>query len=276
MKNNVKRIVRTVANLSLAEKQNEIDAETERKMERWSEALDKERLRLDKCTYVDYNIDGFYSLINSIETNGLTNFNMNTFMSKLGEDGLSGYDYVHEIDRSYLDNYIDPSTNNLFDKTTNKFNCDTVGCISGFATAVAMNWEEPKWFSGDSREYSKYFEVIACSYLNIPVWVGRRIFYGDEASAWAFAKLNSHFLGNAYDGLKVIEYPDDQYGEDDFEDIWDQINIELSSISYKDAVNLLTDIAEGKILFGHHYSYGVALNPALVSALSNAKRQQVA
>ena len=29
MKNNVKRIVRTVANLSLAEKQNEIDAETE-------------------------------------------------------------------------------------------------------------------------------------------------------------------------------------------------------------------------------------------------------
>jgi len=172
MRNNVNRIVRTVANLSLAEKQSTIDEKTEIKMERWSEALDKERLRLDKCTYVDYNIDGFYSLINSIETNGLTNFNMNTFMSKLGEDGLSGYDYVHEIDRSYLDNYIDPSTNNLFNKTTNKFNCDTVGCISGFATAVAMNWEEPKWFSGDSRDYSKYFEIISsfsksvCAILN--------------------------------------------------------------------------------------------------------------
>lgn len=240
----------------------------------WSDKREEEQERIDKKigrivtklnqnTYKDYDVEAFKNLISTIERNGLTNFNMSTFLGHLSDTWDNHYNYVHEVARSSLINKLDLSKDPLVDKTTSKFNCTSVGCIAGFATAIAFGWEIPKWLGkGDSRDFHNEFELIACSYLNIPIWVGRKIFYGDEGSAWAFAKQHSHLLGDAYRHLSTeCDY---EFDEDD-DSSWTYVNIDLNSISYKDAVNMLTDIIEGKIIFHqeNHNDGGIMINPKL-------------
>lgn len=270
MKYTSKQIVETVGKmLSISKEMNKNgvnwSSDSEEEYDKLSAIIDEQKTHLSECTYKDYDIAAFNELIKTIEHNGLTNFNMNTFFSKIDHENYSAYyEYVHEIPRSAMVNNISGESQ-LFDKTTNKFNCSTIGCVAGFATAVAMNWETPKWLDGDARDYNSYFEIIACTYLNIPVWVGRNIFYGDQASAWAFAKLYSHKLGHAYDHIKLTsEY--EHIDEYEFEEYWDSVEIDLNSISYKDAVNLLSDIAEGRIIFGTEIPSGMMLNPNLMGA----------
>ena len=239
----------------------------EEEEERIDKKIDRIVTKLHKSTYKDYDVEAFKNLISTIEQNGLTNFNMSTFLGHLSDTWDSYYNYVHEVTRTSLINTIDISKSPLVDKTTNKFNCTSVGCIAGFATAVAFDWEIPKWLSkGDSRDHHHEFELIACSYLNIPIWVGKKIFYGDEASVWAFAKQNSHLLGNAYGHLSADAWYDDEERDfDDDDDAWIYANIDLNSISYKDAVNVLTDIIEGRIIFHqeNHNDGGIMINPKL-------------
>lgn len=215
-------------------------------------------LALSEMTYADYDVKAFKELIDSIEHNGLRNFNMNSFISKLDSELEGSFNMVSEIHRSYLINYLEPNES-LFSTTTNKFNCDTVGCIAGFAMALAMKWETPNWMQGDSREYSHHFEAVACNYLNIPIWVGKKLFYGDEGCVWAFAKAHSAELGGGYENIALMG----EYDEDDFEqESWYCFEIDLSSVSYKDAVNILHDIIDGKILFSVDEDNGICINPA--------------
>lgn len=243
--------------------------EREEEEERIQNKIDRITAKLHKNTYKDYDVEAFKHLISTIEQNGLTNFNMSTFLGHLSKNWDNYYNYVHEVTRTSLINTLDLSKAPLFDKTTNKFNCTSVGCIAGFATAVAFDWEIPHWLNkNDSRDYHNEFELIACSYLNIPLWVGKKIFYGDEASVWAFAKQHSYSLGDAYGHLLADAWYDDEdtkrYFEED-DDCWQYVNIDLNSISYKDAVNILTDIIEGKIIFHqeNHNDGGIMLNPKL-------------
>lgn len=260
MKYTTKEIVKTIARIA------EIGSEGHSlEREELTEIIDEQRQELANCTYKDYNIQAFNELIKTIEHNGLTNFNMNTFFSLINhEDYTKDFSYVHEISRSQMARYI-PEDVKLFDNRTNKFNCNTIGCIAGFATAVAMEWQNPSWLTGDSRDYNSHFETIACTYLNIPIWVGKKIFYGDDASVWAFGKLYSHKLGHAYDHLKLTE-DYEHLDEYNFEEYWNSVDIDLNSISYKDAVNMLSDIAEGKIIFGENIPNGIMLNPNLARA----------
>ena len=241
--------------------------EREEEQDRIQAKIDRITARLHKNTYKDYDVEAFKNLISTIEQNGLTNFNMSTFLGHLSENWDNYYNYVHEVTRTSLINTVDLSKAPLFDKTTNKFNCTSVGCIAGFATAVAFDWEIPKWLSkSDSRDFHQEFELIACSYLNIPLWVGKKIFYGDEASVWAFAKQNSYSLGGAYRHLLADAWYDDEERDfDDDDNAWMYANIDLNSISYKDAVNILTDIIEGRIIFHqeNHNDGGIMLNPKL-------------
>ena len=239
--------------------------EREDEEERIDEKIDQIVTKLNQNTYKDYDVEAFKKLISTIEQNGLTNFNMSTFLGHISDTWNNYYDYVHEVTRSSLTNKIDLSKGPFVDKTTNKFNCTSVGCIAGFATAVAFGWEIPKWLSkSDSRDFHREFELIACSYLNIPIWVGKKIFYGDEGSAWAFAKQHSHLLGDAYSHLSIENGDID---EDD-DSAWTYVSIDLNSISYKDAVNMLTDIIEGKIIFHqeNHNDGGIMINPKLEQA----------
>jgi hypothetical protein len=267
MKYTLEEITQTVGKISNIEKsvRSEFNESDYALIENLRTVLDDQRCYLNELTYKDYNIENFNNLIKTIENNGLTNFNMSTFLSLFeSENYLDQVNYVHELTRQELNCYV-PSKTELFDKRTNKFNCDTVGCIAGFAAALAMNWETPDWLSGDSKDNHHHFEIIACTYLNIPVWVGKKIFYGDEYSAWAFAKYHSDFLGNAYSHLKVLS----EYEDIDYDDLdWVDVEIELTSISYKDAVNLLSDISNGKIIFNNSAAGGIMLNPNLTSARS--------
>ena len=215
-------------------------------------------LALSEMKYVDYDRNAFKELIDSIEHNGLRNFNMNSFISKIDSNTEGHFNMISEIHRSYLINHLEPNEE-LFSTTTNKFNCDTVGCIAGFAMALAMKWETPNWMQGDSRDYSHHFEAVACNYLNIPIWVGRKIFYGDEGCVWAFAKAHSAQLGGGYENIDLLG----GFDENDFDkESWDCFEIDLSSVSYKDAVNILNDIIDGKILFSVDEDNGICINPA--------------
>jgi acetone carboxylase gamma subunit len=215
--------------------------------ERAEEIINRNYDYLNNVTYLEYNQENFKKLIEAIEFNGQRSFNMTTFLASVSDDVRQNFSYTHEIARSNLRNEIfSPTSDNLFVQETSDFNCSTVGCIAGFATAVALNWKQPKWIEGDSREYSEDFEAIACHFLNIPIGLGKAIFYGDEDTIWAFGKAYGDFLGNAYENIEP-EYGHDEPNEDD----WDTCSIDLNTIHYKDAINALHDIAEGKILWNN-------------------------
>lgn len=222
---------------------------------------------LKSARYADYNQDGFNQLITAIENNGVDHFNMSSFISALRprtneEREESEFTHGHLMEIT--------GNRTVLSKATKTFNCDTVGCIAGFATATALNWKDAVWMKGDSRDYSHYFEAISCNFLNIPLQVGKRIWYGEAGSVWSFLKCNNEEFNLGYNNL-VSMYDE----EGDCEDYYDEYNeISLTSITYKDAVNCLTDIASGKILFerldNDDEDIDIILNPTFVSESKKA------
>jgi hypothetical protein len=205
----------------------------------------KNRILLSKMTHKDYNQESFKQLIASIELNGLTNFNMTTFWGKILEGIERGpYNNWEMPIHSLLLHYEESSKGaNSLDNYTQAFNCNSVGCIAGFAMALALNWKQPEWLTNDSRNYLNSFENIACNYLNIPIEVGKKIFYGDKASVWAFVKYHERLN---YKSLQWAEI-NDNCDYDEFD--WTEEVIELESIDYKTAVDVLRRIANGEIIF---------------------------
>lgn len=222
---------------------------------------------LKSVNYIDYNQDGFKQLISAIENNGVDHFNMTSFISSL-RTRTDEESYESESTHGHLMAITDNRT--VLSNTTKTFNCDTVGCIAGFATATALNWKDAVWMKGDSRDYSHYFEAISCNFLNIPLQVGKRIWYGEAGSVWSFLKCNNEEFNLGFNNLVSM------YDEDgDCEDYYDEYNeISLNSITYKDAVNCLTDIASGKILFeklsNDDEDIDIILNPTFVSESKKA------
>jgi hypothetical protein len=211
----------------------------------------KNRINLSKMTHKDYNQESFKKLIASIELNGLTNFNMTTFWGKILE-GIERSKYnnwempIHSLTLHYEES---SKAANSLDNYTQAFNCNSVGCIAGFAMAIALNWKQPEWLTSDSRNYMSSFENIACNYLNIPIEVGRKIFYGDKASVWAFVKYHEK---SDYKSLEWAEI-NDNCDYDEFD--WTEENIDLASIDYKTAVDILRRIAVGEIIFPESNEY---------------------
>lgn len=203
---------------------------------------------LVRSQYEDYNIQNFHRLIQAIEFDGLSHFNMTTFLANIKDFDKSEYgndDYTPV--NSLTLNYSSVHSKNVMDTTTKSFNCDSVGCVAGFATAVALDWKQPRWMKMDSREYLNFFEHMACNYLNIPLEVGRRIFYDDAGSVWALVKFYEPETYGA------IQWKDDHTGYDhidcDYDDQWEELEVDLSTIDYKTAVDVLNRIASGEIRF---------------------------
>lgn len=212
----------------------------------------KNLLALQNVTHEDYDVNNFHKLIQSIEYSGLTNFNMTTFIGNI--ENLRD-EYSESIPVNNL--VLNPGTNmhcdNAFDVITNSFNCDSVGCVAGFATANALNWQQPKWMKRDSREYLNFFEHMACNYLNIPLEVGKKIFYGDGGSVWSFLRFNEP---SEYKSLKW-ENEGDRFNRNttDYDDQWECESIDLVSIDYKVAVDILHRIINGHIRFAKDNEY---------------------
>jgi len=196
-----------------------------------NEIFNLNRRSLAHVQHKDYNQLNFQQLIGSIEQNGISHFNMQTFLGEIIES-----DFIRPVNEMSID-YSSSAV--ALDKYTSSFNCDSVGCIAGFAFANALDWVQPEWFVGDSRSHAFLFEHVACNYLNIPIQLGQMIFYGDESNIWSFAKSTDP---ESYEGITFFEYYDD--GEDGCD--WEYRETNLESIDFKTAADVLRRVASGE------------------------------
>lgn len=204
--------------------------------------------KLYRVQQPDYNQEAFDQVIKAIELNGLTNFNMTTFWGKVSPAVFKRNENnqldspIHKLSMHYAEC---STVKNILDSFTNSFNCDSVGCIAGFAMAEAVNWKQPKWMREDSRDYLEAFEGIACAFLNIPIQVGAKLFYGDAGCIWSFLAYNEP---ENYGSLEWEIGFDIDYLNSEYADQWTDEAIELSSISFKEASDALRRLASGEIL----------------------------
>ena len=225
----------------------------EDKQKPWRDIVLKNKKYLSVMDVEDYSRKNFDMLIASIELNGSRHFNMQMFLGVVDnlEEHVNTGDYdnrlygtddtvhglVHDIIGTLHDaNYL-PFINN-----TKTFNCDTVGCIAGFATAVAMDWQEDlvkqaAILYGNQQEL---FEAIACNFLNMPVSMGKSIFYAEGNSMW------SMLAGHWHDSrdLNVFKHLDiNDYVEEEFT----YPPVELASISHEMAAKVLQLVRDGYV-----------------------------
>jgi len=217
----------------------------------WNDIIEQNTKYLSCMDVKDYNQKHFDMLIASILLNGKKHFNMSMFMgmvpdlekhlydAELQDRAYGNSDTVHGLHNDYLDPLMKDYT--PFLKTTKAFNCDTIGCIAGFAVANAVNWRDD--LVRDSRgnyfhshNQKDLFEQIACNFLNIPVSVGTKMFYGDSDSFWAMVYGELEYFEDdegidVFKGLAVNPYEDCVRGN--YQDI------DLSSINHEMAAVLL-------------------------------------
>lgn len=203
------------------------------------------------------NKDNFKKLIDAIALDGQIRFNMGCFVGKIV---INKYDYESNI-KSGNQLVSDYPANSIMEiETTEMFNCDSVGCIAGFATALSNNWNTPEWIkplsdedialgiSRDGTDIVKSFENESNVFLGLTQQQGRRLYYGDSDTVWKYLKF-----------YEKDRYPSLQYlGEDDGEAEnmfgiyaeWDDEDHEISlgSINYKTAIDVLTRIMNDEIL----------------------------
>ena len=225
----------------------------EDKQKPWRDIVLKNKKYLSVMDVEDYSRKNFDMLIASIELNGSRHFNMQMFLGVVDnlEEHINTGDYdnrlygtddtvhglVHDIIGTLHDaNYL-PFTNN-----TKTFNCDTVGCIAGFATAVAMDWQEDlvkqaAILYGNQQEL---FEAIACNFLNMPVSMGKSIFYAEGNSMWSMLAGHWHDSRdlNVFKDLDINDYVEEEFTYPP---------VELASISHEMAAKVLQLVRDGYV-----------------------------
>ena len=200
------------------------------------------------------NKDNFKLLIEAIEKDGKFRFNMGVFIGKLDASEST-------IERFRLQNFSVNTlpTNSLTEiETTKMFNCDSVGCIAGFATALANNWETPNFLKSNadylvnpsqmSYNHADHFEYIANNFLGLTKSEGENLYYCNEGnSVWKMVRWHEPYR------YGDLEYDCD---ESDVEECqadgikWnttDHIEINLQSISPEIAIDVLTRIMNEEI-----------------------------
>ena len=205
--------------------------------------------------------NNFKKLIKAIETDGVWKFNMSCFLGKLDVDDEE-ITYYHENGMPV--NGFETSTISTV-KTTEMFNCNSVGCIAGFATGLANKWKTPSFLQRTANpnydgygNYSDDFEEIANKYLGLTDREGKNLYYASDGnSIWKFVKWSEP---NRYSNL---EWTDD-YDDNDVHDYqnrnrkwWDNdIEVELT------AVDVLTRVMNEEISLAKQNSYpGYIINP---------------
>lgn len=202
------------------------------------------------------NKDNFKILIDAILFDGQVKFNMSCFIGKLNIDAEV---YEEEIKKQgiYASNYGVSSLSQI--KTTDLFNCDSVGCIAGFATALSNKWKTPEWlnpeFQENNPERTTYnmvddFELTSNNFLGLTSGQGKKLYYADNDSVWKYVK---YYDPNRYPELKYL-------GEEEFEaeeivdhrTDWDDdlFEIDFLTIDYKTAADVLTRIMNEEIELG--------------------------
>jgi hypothetical protein len=221
----------------------------------WKKITKQNEKYLSVMDLEDYNHTNFDKLIASIELNGKKHFNMQMFIGVVDnldshfKDDLDSRAYGDETTSHGLhgDWISTPSSKySPFYGNTKTFNCDTVGCIAGFAVANALDWEEDLIRQASDYYYNQQylFENIACNFLNMPINIGKKLFYAEGNSFWAMLANRSWDFPDTTDiGIfRLLDVQD--YIEDDF--LYDPI--ELASITHEMAAKALRLIRDGLML----------------------------
>jgi len=233
------------------------DEEVAHIVKKWNDVLEQNTSYLSLMKPKDFNVTNFNKLIASIELNGSKHFNMQLFLgilediSNYDEDevkttGLDGFQTVSAISTDYIGPiHKDKDGQNVFIATTKAFNCSTVGCIAGFAMAVALDWKENLIVEA-TKYYSNQqvlFEQVGCNFLNMPVTIGSKLFYGESNSIWAmmYDLASRYSMATELDVFRLIEQP---YNYDDDERYPE---IDMASINYEMAAKVLGLIRDGDI-----------------------------
>lgn len=221
----------------------------------WYDIVEKNTNYLSLMKLQNYNVTNFNKLIASIELNGSKHFNMQLFMGMLedisnyDEDevkttGLDSFQTVSGISTDYI-NPLHKDDYTPFISKTKAFNCSTVGCIAGFAMAVALDWKEDliKQASQYYSSQQELFEQVACNFLNMPVIIGKKLFYGEANSIWAMIcdVKDRYSYARELDIFRKLEQPynyedDERYPE-----------VDMASITYDMAAKVLGLIRDGHI-----------------------------
>lgn len=212
------------------------------------------------------NKQNFQTLIDAIELNGAVNFNMATFYGlKKEQDFIDGFPnlempmYASELDvtginSSYLADYINSNSGQML-ITTSAFDCNTAGCIAGFAAACANDWKLPKFVVGNESyfNWTHDFENVACDYLGITITEGRKIFYNSDDCIWKWGWVNGlwpHLKMISEDYGSEWEPDDPGLSIDELYNGWDSSEylIHFKSIDYKTAAEALRMIMNEEII----------------------------
>ncbi len=221
----------------------------------WTDIVKENTRYLSVMQLEDYDQKNFDMLIASIELNGRKHFNMQMFIGMV--DNLENH-FQEDLDsRAYGDittsyglhsDWLSPVSETFapFYSTTKAFNCDTVGCIAGFAVATALDWKEDL-IQRSSKYYSsqqELFENVACNFLNMPVNMGKKLFYAEGNSFWAMlANRTLDFPADSDMGifreLDNVEYLEEEFTYDP---------VELASITHEMAAKALRLIKDGSMI----------------------------
>jgi len=194
------------------------------------------------------NKDHFKLLIDAINQDGKLHFNMSSFIGKLALDSDDYNKYIVNGEKE-ASCY---TTNMLHSITTNTiFNCDSVGCIAGFAVALANDWQTPEWLKEENSDYhyKASFEEEANKFLGLTKWQGQKIYFNDEDCVWKYlAYYYSNEFPNLYLNLDNLDDYDDN-------SIWHECKstVNFTSIDYKTAVKVLSLIMNEEIILGDDY-----------------------
>lgn len=200
------------------------------KMQEPSMVIRHNTLYLRSVKREQYNIRNLERLMEEILESGKYHFSMNAFFGWIRGTNAN-FTYGSE---------------GKFDQTTKSFNCNSVACIAGYASALALDWNEKiTSFTKDSTN-AEHWEHLACNWLNIPIEVGNKIFYGNAGSVWSYLKSRIGFFDDLEwesDTQSELEYG--TYEEDDYS----YLEVDLSSISYKHAAEMLRMIKDNELMF---------------------------
>lgn len=191
------------------------------------------------------NKDNFKKLIDAIEKDGMFRFSMSAFVGKID----APKDIIESFRKKNMPINPLPVESLSLVETTDLFNCDSVGCIAGFATGLANDWKTPEFMKEEDGEYThwQFFEEQANKFLGLTSIEGNNLYYSKGYSVWKMVKW-----------FEPERYPKLEWDENDQNVEWfkqkkqpwngNDIEVELQSIDYKSAVDVLTRIMNGEIL----------------------------
>jgi hypothetical protein len=194
------------------------------------------------------NKQNLQRVIDAIKFDGRRKFNMNVFIGKLNmeqyeERVFNGEDSASEYAATRVPRV---------EEGTDIFNCTSMGCIAGFATAIANEWKAPSWLSVDNHSaHVQNFESDSNEFLGFTHEEGRNIYFGDSACIW---KWLMKYEPDRYPELTLEEFDTMDDAEEAGYD-WDseELQINFNTIDYLTAVDVLTRILNEEIALANEF-----------------------